>query len=64
MTDVRTSGMVIQLSLMNVGSGRSQWPSGLRRVSTADRFLGLRVRIPSGACECCVCCQVEVYATG
>ena len=28
---------------------RSQWPSGLRRVSTADRLLGLRVRIPPGA---------------
>ena len=39
--------------------GRSQWLSGLRRVSTADRLLGLRVRIPPGAwmvvcCECCV----------
>ena len=39
--------------------GRSQWPSGIRRGSAADRFLGLRVRIPSKAwlsvsCECCV----------
>ena len=53
--------------LVNRGS-RSQWPSGLGRVSTADRLLGLRVRIPPGAwmvvrCECCVCCQVEVSAT-
>ena len=32
-------------------------------------FVGLRVRIPPGgwmsvSCECCVCCQVEVSATG
>ena len=38
---------------------RSQWPSGLRRWSTAARLLGFRVRIPPGAwmflsCECCV----------
>jgi hypothetical protein len=38
---------------------RSQWPSGLRRGSAADRLLGLRVRIPLGAwmsssSECCV----------
>ena len=38
---------------------RSQWPSGLRRGSSAVRLLGLRVRIPLGAwvyvsCECCV----------
>ena len=38
---------------------RSQWPSGLRRGSAADRLLGLRVRNPSGAwmsvsCKCCV----------
>ena len=36
----------------------SQWLSGIRRVSTADRLLGLRVRISSGAwmsvCQCCV----------
>jgi hypothetical protein len=29
--------------------GGTQWPSGLRRVSAADRLLGLRVRIPAGA---------------
>ena len=38
---------------------RSQWPTGLRRRSAADRLLRLRVRIPPGAwmffcCECCV----------
>ena len=38
---------------------RSQWPSGLRRGSAADRLLELRVRIPPGVwmsvcCECCV----------
>ena len=38
---------------------RSQWPSGLRRVSTADRLLGLWVRIAPGAwmsvsCKCCM----------
>jgi hypothetical protein len=48
---------------------RSQWLRCLRRVSTADRLLGLRVRISPGAwmvvrCERCVCCQVEVSATG
>jgi hypothetical protein len=48
---------------------RSQWPSGLMRVSMADRLLGLRVRIPPGAwmvvrCEYCACCQLEVAVTG
>ena len=38
---------------------RSQWPFGLRRVSSATRFLGLLVRIPPRAWmyvsfECCV----------
>ena len=38
---------------------RSQWPSSLRRGSTAARLLGFRVRIPPGEwvfvpCECCV----------
>jgi len=42
---------------------------GLRRGSAATRLLQLRVRIPSAewmsvSCECCVCCQVEVSATG
>jgi hypothetical protein len=40
-------------------SCRSQWSNGLRRGSASDRFLGLRVRISSGAwksvsCKCCV----------
>ena len=39
--------------------GRSRWPRGLRRGSTAARVLGMGVRIPPGAwmsvsCECCV----------
>ena len=39
--------------------GRSQWPRGLRRRSTAARLLRLRFRIPPGSwmsvsCECCV----------
>ena len=38
---------------------KSQWPSRLRRQSTADRLLGLRIRIPPAAwlsvcCEWCV----------
>ena len=48
---------------------RSQWPRGLMRRSAATRLLRLWVRIPPGAwmfvcCEFCVCCQVEVSATG
>ena len=43
---------------------RSQWPSGLSRVSTADRLLGLRVWVPPGAWMSVVCCQVEISATG
>ena len=40
-------------------TGRSQWPRGLRRRSSAARLLRLWVRIPPGAwmfvcCECCV----------
>ena len=35
-------------------------------MSTADRLLGLRVRIPTGCLSVvsAVCCQVEVSATG
>jgi len=45
------------------------WPRGLRRVSATAHLLGLRVRIPPEAwlfvsCECCVCFQIEVSATG
>src|SRR5215468_1613940 len=47
---------------------RSQWSRGLRRRSTAEGLLRSWVRIPPGAwmfvsCEC-LCCQVEVAATG
>jgi hypothetical protein len=45
-----------------------QWPRGLRRRFAAFRLLELRVRILAGACisfSCeCLCCQVEVSATG
>jgi hypothetical protein len=44
-----------------------KWPRGLRRGSAADCLLGLRVRIPPGACMSVVSilsCQVEVSATG
>jgi len=47
--------------------GRSQWPRGLRRRSSAARLLRLCVRIPPGAwmfVVSVVCCQVEVSATG
>jgi hypothetical protein len=46
---------------------RSQCPRSLRCGSAAARLLGLRVQIPPGQeclCECCVCCQVEVPASG
>ena len=41
--------------------GRSQWPCGLRRRSTAARLLRSWVRIPSRACMfvCCVCCVLS-----
>ena len=40
-------------------TGRSRWPRDLKHGSAAERLLGLRVRISSGAClsdssECCV----------
>ena len=39
----------------------AQWLSGLRHVSTADRLLGLRVRIPPGTWTsvCCKCCVLS-----
>jgi hypothetical protein len=48
---------------------QSQWLSGKRVWSAADRLLRLRVRIPLGtwmfvSFEYCVCCQVQVSATG
>ena len=46
---------------------RSRWSRGLRRVSAAVCFLGLRVRItPGHGCRSLVsvvCCQVEVSAS-
>ena len=38
---------------------QSQWSSGLRRVSKADRLLGLRVRIPPAALMSCKCCVLS-----
>jgi len=46
---------------------RCHWPRGLRRGSAADLLLGLRVRMGARMslfCDCCVYCQVEVYAAG
>jgi hypothetical protein len=45
---------------------KSRWPHDLRRGSAAARLLVLRVRIPPVAWifVCCVCCQVEVSASG
>jgi len=48
-------------------AGPSQWPRCLRRMSTAARFVGLRVRIPMGhgclSLVSVVCCQAEVCTT-
>jgi hypothetical protein len=47
---------------------RSQWPRGLRPRSAAERLLGSWVRVSPGAWMFvsfeCLCCQVEVSATG
>ena len=58
----RSKARVFDRSLAEIAGSnpcRSQWPSGLRRGSGADRLLGLRVRIPPAAwmrvfCESCV----------
>jgi hypothetical protein len=49
---------LINFKSINVKGGRSQWPRGLRRRSTAARLLRSWVRIPVGAWifVCCVCC--------
>ena len=41
--------------------GRSQWPRGLRRRSSAPRLLRSWVRIPRGAWmfDCCDCCMLS-----
>jgi hypothetical protein len=59
-------GMYVLCSVIN--GSLSQWPRGLRRRFAAERLLGSWVPIPPGAwiffsCEC-LCCQVEVSATG
>ena len=41
---------------------RSQWPRGLRRMSTAARLLGSWVRIPPGAWMS-VCCEYYVLTS-
>ena len=51
--------LVWEISLDYPLDGRSQWPRGLRRRSSAARLLKLWVRFPPGAwmfvcCECCV----------
>ena len=55
------------ITQFNAPEGRSQWPRGLRRRSTAARPLRLWVRIPPGhvclSVVSVVCCQVEVSAT-
>ena len=38
-----------------IESGRSQWPSGLRRVCAATSLLGFRVRILPGTWMCVLC---------
>ena len=42
-------GIATRYGLDGPGIGRSQWPSGPRRGSAADRLLGLRIWIPPGA---------------
>jgi hypothetical protein len=50
-----------------LGQGRSQWPHGLRRGSTAARLLGLWVRIPPRAwmsVVSVVCCRADPSSRG
>jgi hypothetical protein len=59
----------IALNLPYIHLRRSEWPRGLRRRSAAQRLLGSRVRISPQGYGClslvqCLCCQVEVSATG
>ena len=66
-TAVLHNGAEVAQSLRRLGYGlddprfeslcRSQWPSGLRRVSAATRLLGLWVRIPSGTWMLILCCR-------
>jgi len=53
------TGMLLLFESSNVFIGRSQWPRGLSRRSSAARLLRSWVRIPPRAwmfvcCECCV----------
>jgi len=48
-----------QIKVPNTHGRRSQWPSGLKRMSTAACLLRLWLRIPLGVwmsvnCECCM----------
>jgi hypothetical protein len=57
--DFLGQGVLLLLLLLLLSLSRSQWERGLRRGSSAVRWLGLRVRIPPGSwmsvsCECCV----------
>ena len=56
--DYKTQRTAKRLRVRGSNLCRSQWPSGLRRGSAADRLLGLRVRIvPGGMDVCVVCCK-------
>ena len=64
---VNDSACVYFVQLISYHS-RFPWPSGLRRESTADSLLRLRVRIPPEACLSlsfeCVCCQADYSPRG
>ena len=42
------TGQFVILLLVPIDKCQSQWPSGPRQRSAADRLLGMRVRIPLG----------------
>jgi hypothetical protein len=56
------SGRHAYLDSIIYSRGPFQWPSGLRRRSTADRLLVLLVRIPTAA-DMSVCWQIQVSDT-
>jgi hypothetical protein len=45
--------------IYNVPENPSQWPRGLRRMSTAARLLRSWVRIPAGGMDVCLLCVVR-----
>jgi hypothetical protein len=54
---------------ITIDSCPTQWPRGLRRRSAAERFAGIVDSNPTGGMKFfslvqCLCCQVEVSATG